>query len=157
MKDWIAYIRENVDSDLWGYILLDYYFHTKTNYQGTPSRFIDEVLDKLPKEHLDVVSFHKTLLSTCVQLLGIDFSEIMEKSAKFIHSLSSIPSDEQLRSIIAHYEVYGKQDIFRDRLAESEILGADKTPVERFLPPHKQRRYPAESKKHFLRNCRHCW
>ncbi len=122
MQNWIVYIKEHVNSDLWGFILLDYYYHKKSeDYKGTPSEFIDEMLRELPREGIDIVAFHRSLLSVCVHLLGIDFSDIMEKSIAFLKSLTIPISDDQVRSIVAQYEIYGKQEVFRETLATSQV------------------------------------
>ncbi len=122
MQNWVAYIKEYVNSDLWGFILLDYYHHTKSEgCKGSPSQFIDEMLRELPKEDIDAVAFHNSLLGVCVHLLGIDFSDTMDKSIAFLKSLTNPPGDDQVRSIISQYEIYGKQEVFRERLATSDL------------------------------------
>jgi S-adenosylhomocysteine hydrolase len=117
VKDWIAYLKECLDTDLWGFVLLDYHCQDKSQRQERdPSNFIDEVLSVLLKEEIDPVAFHKVLLSVCVLLLGNDFSAIMAKSVALVDSRKASLDSDQLRSILSHYDVYGKREVFRERL-----------------------------------------
>jgi len=118
--DWDRYLRECLDSDLWGFVLLDYY-NRKSKHEN-PSHFIDNILSALPKAKLDPVAFHKVLLCVCVQLLGNDFLDIMGKSINIIKSLDKSLNDKQLKTIISHYEDYGQQDMFMRKLVDSGIL-----------------------------------
>ncbi len=126
MKDWDGYIREHVGSELWGFLLLDYYHKKPRDYKDTPSHFIDEVVSLLPKDGVDIVEFHRTLLNICVQLLGIDFSETMEKSIGFLRSVKTSPTSQQLEEILIDYDVYGKRESFKG-LLESRGFDIGKT------------------------------
>lgn len=127
MNDWIAYIKEHVNSDLWGFILLDYYHRRKAEgNKEPPSHLLNEVLHELPLERVDIIAFHNTLLSVCVYLLGIDFSEIMDKSVDLLKSKTNTLTEEQIESIISHYTIYGKQDVFRELLI-SRKFAVDQT------------------------------
>jgi len=49
MKDWIKYVHDNLSNELWGFILLDYYYAQKEKEGlGEPSGFIDGFIDGLP-------------------------------------------------------------------------------------------------------------
>lgn len=122
MKDWIAYLKECVNSDLWGCVLLDYYHHQKEQgAKESPSNFINAVISEMPKEVIDPVAFHNTLLSVCVHLLTPDFPDIIQKSISWIKDLQNPLREEQLQSIIQHYSVYNKEAVFEQKLASSSL------------------------------------
>lgn len=128
MKFWIEYLKKCKDSDLWGFVLLDYYHqHEKAkDKHDDPSNFIDNVINEILTPDVDPVSFHQVLLCVCIQLLGNDFSEIIKKSIKFLKHYDNLLKKDQLIKIIAHYEVYGKSDVFSRKLTEEGIYELDK-------------------------------
>jgi S-adenosylhomocysteine hydrolase/pyrimidine deaminase RibD-like protein len=128
MKDWVGYLKEHVNSDLWGFVLLDYYHQQREQgHEKGPSHFIDQVISKLPEEVIDPVAFHNVLLSVSVHLLSPDFPDIMKKSISWIKGLQNRLSEAQRQSIILHYGPYNKQVIFAQNLASS-ILGITEIP-----------------------------
>jgi len=135
--DWARYLKEYFNSDLWGFVLLDYYHNRKKEQKEheSPSHFIDNVLSNLPKTEVDPVAFHKVLLCVCVQLLGNDFPDIMGKSISVIKDLTKPLNDEQLRLIISHYKVYRQNEIFIRKLVDSGILA--KSVEDRVMTPKK--------------------
>jgi len=117
LKDWQKYLKDHADSELWGFIALDYYNRKKKqgNYED-PSHFIDSLITLLMNAGTDIVNFHNVLFNVCVQLMGYDFSEIIEKSIKLIKNVEKQPTSDQMEMIISQYRDYGKQDVFRQRL-----------------------------------------
>jgi len=117
LKDWQKYLNEHADSELWGFIALDYYnLKKKQGNHEDPSHFIDNLITSLMNAEIDIVNFHNVLFNICVQLMGHDFSEIIEKSIKLIKNLEKQPTSDQMEMIISQYRDYGKQDVFRQRL-----------------------------------------
>ena len=120
MKDWIGYLKEYVNSDLWGCVLLDYYHHQREQgAKESPLNFINAVISEMPKEVIDPVAFHNMLLSICVHLLSPNFPDIMEKSIGWIKELQNPLGEEQFQAILLHYAIYGKQEIFKEKLKSS--------------------------------------
>ena len=117
MKDWQKYLNDHANSELWGFIALDYYNRKKKqgNYED-PSHFIDNLITSLMNAEIDIVNFHNVLFNVCVQLMGNDFTEIIEKSIRLIKNVKKQPTSDQMEMIIFQYRDYGKQDIFRQRL-----------------------------------------
>lgn len=125
VKDWKEYIRQCVKSDLWGFVVLDYYRTEMADaHRDHPSHFIDNVLCDLPKEGIDPVAFHNVLLCVCVHLLGNDFSDIMEKSLNFLKGLESSLTEEQLEAVLQQYRHYGKEEVFLEKLESSKLVVA---------------------------------
>ncbi len=117
MKDWKQYIRQCFATDLWGLVCLDYYYRVvKGSARPDPSEFINEILEWIGTSDVDPVAFHNVLLCLCVQLLGIDFDAIIEKSIRFVKPRLASLSDDQLRQIINHYSVYRKAGAMRDEI-----------------------------------------
>jgi len=135
MRDWLGYLKEHVNSDLWGFVLLDYYHQPREQgHEKSPSHFVDEVISELPKEVSDPVAFHNTLLSVCVHLLSPDFSAIMAKSINFLKSLQSPLTEVQLQAILAHYAVYGKHKMFEEKLVSLKAARNYKLEDEKIHP-----------------------
>lgn len=117
MKDWMQYIQECFETDLWGFICLDHYYKVNTGgLRPDPSQFIDEILARLGTANVNPVAFHNVLVSLCVQLLGSDFDAIIEKSISFLHSRIRDLSADQFQQIVAHYAVYGKSNAIAERI-----------------------------------------
>ncbi len=150
MKDWIVYIKENLESDIWGFIFLDYYYNDSNEKYGEefekykPEQFIDDEISKLYEYIKDPVHFHKVLLKVCVQLLfdsnkGAETSMnlILSKSYNFLVKYREILNEEQIEAIITHYgssnneNSYRKKDIFKKYLISRGFI------IERSLhTPH---------------------
>jgi len=123
LKDWQKYLNDHADSELWGFIALDYYNRKKKqgNHED-PSHFIDNLITSLMNAEIDIVNFHNVLFNVCVQLMGYDFSEIIKKSIKLIKNVEKQPTSDQMEMIISQYRDYGKQDVFRQRLNSSGLV-----------------------------------
>ena len=143
MIDWISYIRENLNNDIWGFIFLDYYY--KESYakykedinRYEPEKFIDEEIEKLYVSIKDMVHFHKVFLRVCVQLLynpkekeKIETSTelIFSKSYYFLNKNRKSLKEKQIESIIDHYgnlndeKSYRKKAIFKKYLINKGFL-----------------------------------
>lgn len=117
MKDWIKFIKECSNSDLWGYVLLDFYNKERIkDAHDDPSKFIDDVVNKIIDTSIDPVNFHHSLLCVSVQLLGNDFTEIINKSVNYISKFDSRLSDDQIIDMASQYKVYGQDIKFRNQL-----------------------------------------
>ena len=126
MKDWINYITDCINSDLWGFVLLDYYYtKKKEGEKEEPSQFIDRVLSELPKKGIEPVIFHNTLLSVCVHLLGNSFSDITEKSVNYVDEVKNDLTAQQLDAIISQYDIYGKRDLFMAKLKARKVYAKE--------------------------------
>src|SRR2546429_6170518 len=108
MTNWLAYVRECFNTELWGFVCLDYYYRSEKR-EG-PARFIDQILQEAETASVNAVSFHNVLVSLCVQLLGSDFDAIIEKSLSFLKSRWTTLTVDEIRQIAAHYAVYGKRE-----------------------------------------------
>src|ERR1041384_4620255 len=101
MENWEQYIIDNLDSDIWGFIALDYYYLLagKKNMSGEadykeitkekpdlkPEDYINNLLDKLLKKEIKLVAFHKVFLKVCIELLKDQHPDlIMAMSIQFI-------------------------------------------------------------------------
>jgi len=122
MKDWISYIKESWGSDLWGFVVLDYYYTKKAEGdKENPSHFIDQLLSHMLKEEIDPVAVHNVLLSVCIHLFGSSFSDIMEKSINLLKNIKKPLTKEQLESILSHYDVYRKREVFIEKIKASKL------------------------------------
>lgn len=125
MKDWQAYLKTKVNSEIWGAIALDYYHHNKgTHPCESPSNYIDWVIKELYSKDVDVGPFHKVLLSFCVRLLGSDFDRIMKKSLMFVKLAKKWMDPADLECIIADYAIYGMKPEFKKRIQEDTNASA---------------------------------
>lgn len=127
MKDWRTFIQENLDSDIWGFICLDYYSSEKGAFQDGPSSFLDNILNDVKELRGSIVNFHKVLLSVSVQLLGSDFADMIDRSVRLIRKVSPEVSGTEIEQIAKQFSVYGKQRMFLDRLEASR---GEKVPVD---------------------------
>lgn len=122
MRDWMAYLITNVNSPVWGFAMLDYYHSEWAKQHGEgPSRFLQDTLGALPIDEVEPVSFHNVLLSVCVQLLGTDFSDIMDTSIKFLRRLSRCLDIEEINAILLQYSEYGMREAFDDKIRSSDV------------------------------------
>lgn len=120
MKNWIKFIKKCNNTDLWGFVLLDYYNKEKIKEKhDDPSKCIDDVVDEIFDNNLDPIKFHHSLLCVCVQLLGNDFEEIIKKSINCISKFDKELSKDQINNIALQYKVYGQDKYFLDRLSKS--------------------------------------
>ena len=141
MKDWITYLKENLDNDIWGFIFLDYYYNYSAekhenileNYE--PEKFIDENINELSKEIKDLVHFHGVFLKICVQLLfdpkkGFEASmiSIFNKSHSFLVKNKKTLTESQIEAIIAQYgnpnneASYRKKEVFEKYLINKGFI-----------------------------------
>lgn len=126
MKDWLDYIKGCINSDLWSFVLLDFFYTKKEEGdKEDPSHFIDRVLSELPKKELDPVAFHNALLSLSVHLLGNSFSDILAKSVNFITEVKDDLNGRQMEKIISQYDTYGKRELFIEKLKASKVKFKD--------------------------------
>ena len=116
MKDWLSYIKECSNTELWGFVCLDYYNKLAGDKRQAPSVFIDEILNAVAMVKVDPVSFHEVLVCVCVQLLGSDFDATMDKSMRFLEPRIQDLTMEQLKAVVSHYVVYGKAPLIIERL-----------------------------------------
>src|SRR5262245_26586299 len=108
MKDWIAFLRKCVTTDLWGLVFLDFYQQEKLKGQASsPSRFIARTIPQILVEDIDPVAFHRVLACVSVQLLGNDFSTVFSQSFSFLRHWKHRLTEQQLDEICAHYSDYG--------------------------------------------------
>ena len=132
---WMEYFQENINTDIWGFILLDYYHHRREEgYHSNASQFINEVIENLPENEINPVAFHKVLVSVCVHLLGYDFPDIMKKSIAALKRIGKPLDEGQCESIILHYDVYGENEAFRRELEASDMLLHDKEEESKYNP-----------------------
>src|SRR6185369_2782592 len=115
MKDWKAYIEGTFNTDMWGFVCIDYYFRSPLPPPSV-SDFIDTVLSWVGERRIDAVSFHNVLLSLSLQLSGNDLELAISKSKQFVATHLSKLSTEQLQKIVQQYEVYGKSVVMAQEL-----------------------------------------
>lgn len=112
MKDWKDYLNSRFDTDLWGFICLDYYYRFGVG-RPDPSEFMRQIVESVQTRTVDPVAFHRVLVSVCVQLLGGDFDAIIERSMQFLRPRLASLGEEERQKIVCHYSVYGKKDAIR--------------------------------------------
>jgi nucleoside phosphorylase len=148
MKDWITYLKENLENDIWGFIFLDYYYNYSSEKHGNsiekyePEKFINENIEQLYDSIKDPVHFHKVFLKICVQLLfdskkSFDSSKIhiFNKSYNFLVKHKKNLSDSQVEDLITHYgnsndeKSYRKKEEFEQYLISKDFIkkSSDKT------------------------------
>lgn len=133
MKNWIEYIKSKLDTELWGFIFIDYYSH---NPKKNVSEFINLNLKKIIQKKIDPVKFHSIFLKVCIQLLikdendlKIKQTEVFEKSILLIKLYNAKNrkkvSNQQLDKIASHYAEYNKSEEFRKKLTDETIFKND--------------------------------
>jgi len=126
MNDWYRYMVECSDTDLWGFVCLDYYYRVEpAKPRADPSHFVSDILQRLRTAPVNPVPFHNVLLSVCVQLLGSDFDAITEKTLEFIALRSTPPTQEELEQIISHYVVYGQESVITEKINHRRQMKTD--------------------------------
>lgn len=128
MIDWISYIGENIEDDIWGFIFLDYYYsssfkkHAENIENYEPERFINENINPLSKNIKDLVHFHKVYLKICVQLLfdskqGVEASTIrvFNKSFVYLTKHKKNLSEKQIDEIINQFGNSHDENSFRKK------------------------------------------
>lgn len=117
MKDWEKYLAERADTELWGLILLDFYWvEKKLGKIADTKAFLESTLPKIPLK-MDIVMFHKVLLNVCVQLLGEDFKGTIELSISFLQRVSTKLSKETFEAVLQQYDVFGQRKRFLDAVS----------------------------------------
>jgi TIR domain-containing protein len=109
MKDWTIYLRGRVDSEFFGFVLLDYYYKTRSRDDPeTPAAFIRKVVTDYAAQTSEPVKCHRALLAACVQLLGDDFTEIISITRLFVEKHGKGLGADELEQLVAHYNDFGK-------------------------------------------------
>jgi len=62
------------------------------------------------------VALHRALLATCVQLLGDDFTDIIEITKQFVTLCTRKLTPEHVEQIVGHYADFGKASLVREEL-----------------------------------------
>lgn len=112
MDRWNVYLDRMDKSDLWGFVLLDCYYHRRSRQNRTAEQFLRHMVPGLLKRQSDPVAFHRVLLCVCVQLLGDNFRSIIDQSLLFLKLLPQKPTSEQIAQIVDHYAEYGQVKAF---------------------------------------------
>ncbi len=142
MKDWEAYIIERADTELWGLILLDHYWRQrKSSKVHDTNAFLEDILPRIPVR-MDLVRYHKVLLSVCVQLLEENFKEIFKLSVQCLKRNRDALGKEALERIVAQYDEFGQGERFLEEVrkeipllpaldAEEKLNDRDRTTNEK--------------------------
>lgn len=121
MTDWLLYLKQLANSDVWGLIALDMYYKARAEGQAhTPVGFLKHIGRELAPLAGDHVAFQRVLLAAGIQLLGDDFDSIVEIAQE---SSAAAPRDltpEDVLAIAESYEIYGQGQLFRQRFISSE-------------------------------------
>lgn len=118
MKDWISYIKDNLDSDIWGFLALDYYNYISDDDDDRIKcdKFISEVILNLPNESTILVDFHKIFLMVCIEKYGgKNVTNIIDKSIEFIKKFEDKILPDQINDIFEQYAIYGKKEKFEEK------------------------------------------
>lgn len=121
MKAWPAYLDRANKSDLWGFVVLDWYYRRPRDHKENANQFLRRVLPRVVKSHPDPVAFHRVLVCVCVQLLGSDFKTIIDLSLFCLKQLSRRPDPVQVSQMIEHYAPYGEAQNFMSSLRSRKI------------------------------------
>jgi hypothetical protein len=105
---WATYVDRKTKSDLWGFVVLDWYHVRSKDHKETPSQFLRTILPRVVRNHSDPVAFHRVLLSVSVQLFGNAFRQIIDLSIFCLKKFPKRPSPQQVKQMVGHYEEYGQ-------------------------------------------------
>ncbi len=127
MRDWEVFIDEVAGSDIWGFVVLDYYFQLKKEGAAIgPSEFIDQILERAVSRGVDLMALHRSLLAVSVQLLGDDFEDVVGKSRRLLDGVRLSDRGKLCEAFVQHYGEYGRGAVAAQRLTGLEG-GGDET------------------------------
>lgn len=111
MRDWLSYIRDKADTNLWGSVAIDWYSRTHpTPPCDSPTRFVHFLVDELLPLASDLATFHNTFIAFCVHHLPDNPGVMLQLSQKILTASPTEDDTKLVASMADDYATIGRRD-----------------------------------------------